>query len=719
MKRILQNSFGKTILCLLVALMSGGTSWAAVSTTPYKTALFAEDNCSQLAAYGLTSSWYSTTDGFRVNVENFNNGWWALFSVYYGHIRCGDSPASITTAAPIDKAIAKVDLTIDNAPRTGITSIKLWTSVDYENWVEAGGFTVAAGKQTVGLSSPEANLFYKIEVIGTRNYDDLRISKVEYYNEVPDPNAVATPVISGNPEPIFDTSTEVTISCEEDGATIEYSTDGTTWVVYENPFILKHTATVKARATKAGKNASQEASKTFSHRDDVHDVTWNLKQAPTGTSSERAVTWTRTVSNEYFATMTLQKSGSSTNAYNFLGGTNDHTRFYQNQTLTIKPLPGYSIVYVEFTCQDNTAGGLNGTWTNATASVSGTTVIVTPSDGTASISTTISSETHVTGVKVHYSLSAPPYIEVAEETVNATSALTTNTIGVVYSDELNPANAEVIVGDENDEQAGEGFWLTAELDDDYNLTYTIAPNTTTEARTAYIAVHVQGVYSHTITVTQNAPVIVSISYVGYGTLYYQHLNLVVPDGIEAYTYTYIPGNNRLTRNTIYRAGDVIPKNSPVALKSETVPARGETIKYAFVESSEAPDRDDENLLLGSENGGMTTGDGSYFYALAIKKGSNDPSTIGFYWMVEGGGAFTIGAHKAYLNLHQKFTDMISGATGGVKDFVSLSDEEDPTGINEVEFNFEEDSNAIYNLSGQSINKMQNGINIINGKKILK
>ena len=28
MKRILQNSFGKTILCLLVALMSGGTAWA-------------------------------------------------------------------------------------------------------------------------------------------------------------------------------------------------------------------------------------------------------------------------------------------------------------------------------------------------------------------------------------------------------------------------------------------------------------------------------------------------------------------------------------------------------------------------------------------------------------------------------------------------------------------------------------------------------------------
>ena len=73
---------------------------------------------------------------------------------------------------------------------------------------------------------------------------------------------VSKPTISGNES--FLTSTEVTISCGTEGATIQYSTNGgTSWTNYSAPFTLNETTTVKAKATKNGMTDSDEASKTF------------------------------------------------------------------------------------------------------------------------------------------------------------------------------------------------------------------------------------------------------------------------------------------------------------------------------------------------------------------------------------------------------------------------------------------------------------------------
>jgi len=72
--------------------------------------------------------------------------------------------------------------------------------------------------------------------------------------------------------------------------------------------------------------------------------------------------------------------------------------------------------------------------------------------------------------------------------------------------------------------------------------------------------------------------------------------------------------------------------------------------------------------------------------------------IGFYLADQG----TIKAGKAYLE----------GASG-IKAFL-FNDE--ATGISNINVN---ENGAIYNLAGQRLNKMQKGINIINGKKVLK
>ena len=78
--------------------------------------------------------------------------------------------------------------------------------------------------------------------------------------------------------------------------------------------------------------------------------------------------------------------------------------------------------------------------------------------------------------------------------------------------------------------------------------------------------------------------------------------------------------------------------------------------------------------------------------------------VGFFKATTG----TIKAGKAYLE-----------SAFGVKGFIFAEDEAigEATGIANVEKTVE--NGAIYNLAGQRISKMQKGINIINGKKILK
>ena len=106
-----------------------------------------------------------------------------------------------------------------------------------------------------------------------------------------------------------------------------------------------------------------------------------------------------------------------------------------------------------------------------------------------------------------------------------------------------------------------------------------------------------------------------------------------------------------------------------------------------------------NVLLGSD--GSINGDGVNIYALA-----NGANGVGFYPVGDG---VTIPAGKAYLDLEGVL----------VKTFLAFDfGEDDPTGLNGLK-DFKDSKDAIYNLAGQRISKMQKGINIINGKKILK
>ena len=185
---------------------------------------------------------------------------------------------------------------------------------------------------------------------------------------------------------------------------------------------------------------------------------------------------------------------------------------------------------------------------------------------------------------------------------------------------------------------------------------------------------------------------VTLNKYGYSTLYYSAYNFTVPSGVTAFTYK-LDSDNKLVESTTYVAGDVIPAGEAVVLQGTA----NATCKFKPVKGEYSADPN--NLLRGSDVDATTEGSGK-FYALTAKGGK-----VGFYWMAEGGAAFTNGAHKAYLVL----------PSSSVKGYAF--DEDDATAIMAVE-SADEDG-AIYNVAGQRLNKMQNGINIVNGKKILK
>ena len=108
-------------------------------------------------------------------------------------------------------------------------------------------------------------------------------------------------------------------------------------------------------------------------------------------------------------------------------------------------------------------------------------------------------------------------------------------------------------------------------------------------------------------------------------------------------------------------------------------------------------------LLKSSNG-TVTGDLSTIFALGVGKTGENEGKIGFYLVDDG---VAVPAGKAY---------MVVQAGGGVKGFTfdGLA-----TGINTVANSQQPIANSpIYNLSGQRMSKMQRGVNIVNGKKVL-
>lgn len=137
----------------------------------------------------------------------------------------------------------------------------------------------------------------------------------------------------------------------------------------------------------------------------------------------------------------------------------------------------------------------------------------------------------------------------------------------------------------------------------------------------------------------------------------------------------------------------VPANTGVLVKSST-----NTVSVKTIET--ASDITSVNLLKPASEE-MT---GTYtFYKLAYDDYAAKTG-LGFYWGADNGVAFTVKAGTAYLAVPN---------AASVKGFLL---DGTPTAIEGVEA--ENNTDVIYNLSGQRVQKAQRGLYIVNGKKLM-
>ena len=198
---------------------------------------------------------------------------------------------------------------------------------------------------------------------------------------------------------------------------------------------------------------------------------------------------------------------------------------------------------------------------------------------------------------------------------------------------------------------------------------------------------------------------------GYSTLFYGEKNLVIPEGVKAYTYKVDEHGKAV--ETAYE--NVIPKGSAVIVELENKSLLAEQnykASFATTTASETPHSD--NMLYGfDEDGQETVGPDEskeyLFYSLSLNK-NQEAGSIGFYWYQADGSEFSMPAHRAYLAVEK------TEATQNVSVF---SFDGMGTGINGIVAN-SLPADGIYTLMGVRVNSdhLHKGIYIVNGKKLI-
>ncbi len=129
-------------------------------------------------------------------------------------------------------------------------------------------------------------------------------------------------------------------------------------------------------------------------------IKWNLTIASYTSASKESVEWTSPK-----ATMVVNKSGASSDANNYLPPSYNFTRVYANSEMIITPTNNYAISKVTVTAysDENATSFAGSAFDNASASVSGAIVTLTPTNGKNAISVTLSDKCGILDVFVYYS----------------------------------------------------------------------------------------------------------------------------------------------------------------------------------------------------------------------------------------------------------------------------------------------------------------------------
>lgn len=672
---------------------------------------FPDDNKNNNHAGAYTETWTAKIGDFSWKITNFNNNNW---NNNWTYIKAGSkkvaSVATIDNTTPFDKAIGKIVVGIENDVEARFVNsicLQVASDVNFSNVIETVKLTYYKKTDFVfNVSAPQANLYYRLKFDlkqGSRN-GFVQVNKVEYYEDASNKTATslsfAAPSYTISKDQTFtklptlkageQTLSDKTITWSSDNAKVAtVDANGTvTGVAAGNAKITaKFAGDDEYEASTASYEIIVKGAPSLSFPQTSYTVEMgDVFSTPKFEGLPEGVTPAYTSSNKEVATVDAATGevkivGVGTTTITI---TSPETGIYEGATASYELNVKAAIYKVEFDFTTNNWGlptGYNKGEASYTNEAGYTITFGISSSGHKIMGS--DSDCNLIFGKEDATLSLPAFpFAVSKIKVfgkKGASGKVTQNIFVgneAVSTETTNATEDHIY------EIAEAFQAVGNI---YTLKVTNANNT----QITKIVVYAK---DETI-----AGAINIATEEGYGT-FYTDKNYVLPQGLTAFGYTSIDGNNTLTKSVEYVAGDIVPANTAVVVKG----AKG---SYNYYNTEEAATKTIEKNLLK----GVTT-DTKIEAISGVKRyilTRADDGILAFYRTNTGN--INVKANRAYLEVPTAMA------------VASFSLEGSATGINNVVTTAAKQ--GIYTISGVRLNatttkELPAGIYIVDGKKVI-
>lgn len=683
-----------------MAFVTWGGNYCIAQETAYKTLSFPDDNRNNNNKYSsYEKSWTAKIGDFSWEIANFNNNNWNNWTFIKAGRQKYASVATIDNTTPFDKAIGKIVVEVKDDVDAGlVNSICLQVASDagFSNVIET--VELKSYKKTdfvFNVSAPQANLYYRLKFDlkkGDKKKNGfLQVNKVEYYEDVS--NKTATSLSFDAPSYTISkdqTLTKLpTLKADEkplSGKTITWSSDN------------EKVATVDANGTVTGVAAGNAKITAKFAGDDTYKTSTAsyeiiVKGAPSLSFPEKSYTIEM---GDAFSTPKLEGLPEGvTPAYT---SSNKEVATVDAATGEVK-IVGVGTTTITVTSPET------GIYEGATASYELTVKLATSKEVTIDFSTfgytdqqkvTEVSQDGITMTLENGSGYDPQWINDSKTlrfyNKNTLKIASNNRIKKVHfffytkRSEVSEVNPTYDAGDFQFLDAGK---TEGELD-------------LSACNTKEVTLTFSGKVFYTkMVVTTELPASVGTINIateeGFGT-FYTDKNYVLPQGLTAFGYTSIDGNNTLTKSVEYVAGDIVPANTAVVVKG----AKG---SYNYYNTEEVATKTiEKNLLKGvTTDTRIEAKSGVKRYILTRA----DDGILAFYRTNTGN--INVKANRAYLEVPTAMA------------VASFSLEGSATGINNVVTTAAKQ--GIYTISGVRLNatttkELPAGIYIVDGKKVI-
>lgn len=250
------------------------------------------------------------------------------------------------------------------------------------------------------------------------------------------------------------------------------------------------------------------------------------------------------------------------------------------------------------------------------------------------------------------------------------------------ADNPNYSNEIIYRKNSPQENTDYSFDITPATDAYYKITYKVSVSGNSNAFFYFKGATFHG---------RPASAVTPITSAGYATLCLPY-NATVPDGLTAYTAI----DNGTSITLTAKEGNTIAAGEGVVLK-------GKEGTYTFIATAENAAATDGNQMVGVTKDTKLTG-ADNAYMLTRKK---EDGSIAFRLLKTD---YTLGANKAYLK---------ASNTANIRELIPALWNDNATDIDNIAKDEATATGAIYNLAGQKLMRAQKGINIINGKLVIK